>query len=429
MVYSTKITEIINGEKVTLEDCDASTANPNLTKTSMDISDPELNSDGSPIVVNDSNELQQHQNINNFEDNWNFVSHKKKKINKVKIPPIQIDINKDAAAMLHNSIKTTVKPGEFTIDFKNNGKGARIYPSSSNAASQIKNTLKSKGFEFHSYLSNDDKNKCFIIKGINTNFGFTTEDIFNELVRAGLPDSIKVSEHITGYNKSNPNVPHLFRLLVPFNFNTTAFKQIKSIFGVAIQFSSFVKKSTTQCSNCQQYFHTAAACQKKYKCVKCIANHLPGCCDKSDNSLPQCVNCNGFHTANNQPNCDYYKKFIIPILNKKNPKTTINSTNINNANNDTTNNVSSNSNNINGSVNHKNNTQFNSNTKVSYADTVKKSKNSNNNNNNENNNFGKMFDILCKMEARFTIIENNFNDMSKNVNNLMKKVFSNENGN
>lgn len=161
--------------------------------------------------------------------------------------------------------------------------------------------------------------KCFILRGINTSFGFSTDDILNELIRAGLPSNTQVIEHITGFNRANPIIPHLYRVLVPFNFDVAIFLRIQAIFGVAVKFAKFVSRSTTQCCNCQSYFHTAAACKRPYRCVKCIDNHLPGECPKNNNNeaAPQCVNCHGYHTANNQPKCDYFIKTIQPIVNKR----------------------------------------------------------------------------------------------------------------
>lgn len=63
------------------------------------------------------------------------------------------------------------------------------------------------------------------------------------------------------------------------------------------------KKRLTQCHNCQQHGHSASNCKRQYRCVKCTNNHLPGQCSRksaADEGTPNCVNCQGAHTANSR---------------------------------------------------------------------------------------------------------------------------------
>lgn len=204
------------------------------------------------------------------------------------------------------------------------------------------------------------KKKSFITRGINTAFDFTAEEMQNELIRAGFPIDTIITEHITGYMRINTPNSALFRIVVPANFDENLFKQIKSIFGVIVKFVKFHSKSTTQCNNCQRFFHTGAGCHHQFRCVKCIQPHRPGACNKSDDAAPQCINCSGFHTANNINACDYYKNKILPIIEKKKKNNTNN------------NNTKSNNNTARSKVNHANyNKKISSSTRISYADTLR----------------------------------------------------------
>lgn len=256
------------------------------------------------------------------EECWNFVTHKNKSINHQKIPPIQVTFSQGGFGALHRLLHDNLGFNKFTINPKNNGLGARIYPANITQHDAISTLLLNRAYEFHSYLTNESKKKCFIIRGINSSFGIDCDHICDELVRAGFPESTSVVKHETGHMRANNGGVHLFKLIVPAAFDESIFKSTRSMFGIGVSFSKFVSNAVTQCSNCQAYFHTSAACNRKYRCVKCIGDHPRGECPKnnSPNSQPQCVNCSGFHTANNQKQCDYFNKTIQPIINKRTTK-------------------------------------------------------------------------------------------------------------
>lgn len=57
--------------------------------------------------------------------------------------------------------------------------------------------------------------------------------------------------------------------------------------------------------------------------MKCIHEHPVGECTLDESAgEPQCVNCNGYHTANNYNKCEYFKTKIQPIINRRNSTTT-----------------------------------------------------------------------------------------------------------
>lgn len=145
---------------------------------------------------------------------------------------------------------------------------------------------------------------------------------------------------------------------------------------------------------------------------------MPGCCSKDDTTLPQCVNCQGFHSANNQLKCDHFIKKNLPIINKNKPLT---NSEKNGTDGDLNNDCSSkntNNSNLSGKSNN-----------VSYSDLVGKktqpSKNSGSfasvvkgKNNNDNNN--KFNDMLLTF---MTNIDKKMKNMEQNVSKLMNAVF------
>lgn len=73
---------------------------------------------------------------------------------------------------------------------------------------------------------------------------------------------------------------------------------------IKISWEPYIKKFiATQCRRCQKFGHAAANCNNVYRCVKCTSDHRPGECLKTKEDKPECVNCNGDHSAN-------YKKCI-----------------------------------------------------------------------------------------------------------------------
>lgn len=183
------------------------------------------------------------------------------------------------------------------------------------------NFVETHGYDFHTFLTSAQKRKCFMIRGLSSDFGMDCDDIREELTRAGFPDEVTVLTHITGSMRAKQS-PSLFKITVPGNFDERIFNSIRSINGVGIRFERFISGPVTQCSRCQFFFHTAAACHRPYRCVKCIENHEPGNCAKPAESEPQCVNCSGFHTANNYQKCDYFKDKIQPVINKRKSSST-----------------------------------------------------------------------------------------------------------
>lgn len=250
---------------------------------------------------------------------WNYVSLK---TNKNKTPPIYVEFSSGGFAAMYSKLKRVCGNNSFTVEAKRNGTGAKLFPANVDAHKSIGNALQSSGYVYHTHLMADQRKKSYLIRGFDSTMGFTTDEIADELVRAGLPADITISPFATGHMRQNNPGMSLYRLVVPAGFNESLFNNIRAILGVGVRFTLYTSKSTTQCSNCQSYFHTAAGCHRKYRCVKCDLVHLPGQCPKANDVPPKCVNCGGSHPANNQRDCSYYNEKILPLLNKRNPNGT-----------------------------------------------------------------------------------------------------------
>lgn len=262
-------------------------------------------------------EIQAKTNESNNE--WQFVSYKNKTENNCKIQPIQVSIADEGFGALYNNLQNTIGNNNFTINQLKSKTSVRVYPASTNIAGKIIETLCVHGYEFHSYLDGNSKKKCFLIEGLN---GFNNTNVIREqLIKAGLPNDLQIQQFATGFQRANPNIKHntFFKLIVKADMDEKLLKNVNSLYGVSIVFEKLKPSQVVQCHNCQAYFHTASMCYRKYRCVKCTSSHEPGECPANSNETlnPQCVNCNGFHTANNHAKCDYFKQKVEPFIKRK----------------------------------------------------------------------------------------------------------------
>ncbi|GFW10619.1 uncharacterized protein TNCV_894141 [Trichonephila clavipes] len=66
-----------------------------------------------------------------------------------------------------------------------------------------------------------------------------------------------------------------------------------------VKIEGYSVKGTTQCFNCNDFFHTAANCHMLPRCFKCGKQHLTKDCEiKERQENPFCINCEAYgHTA------------------------------------------------------------------------------------------------------------------------------------
>lgn len=260
------------------------------------------------------------------ESEWHFVDFKgKKNAHNQKIPPIQIEVSIDGRSPLFALLQRAIGPNKYTINQLKTRNSVRVHPANVTVSDALIVTLRNHGYKFHTYLVNDQKKHCFIIRGLN---GIDSSDeVRKHLLRAGLPDNTTVVRHITGYQRANPDKTHntLYKVIIDANVNADSLRGIQSILGLAIKWEKLKTNGITQCHYCQSYFHTAACCNHEFRCVKCTECHLPGSCNlaSDDSAVPHCVNCGGAHTANNHKECPYFLQKIKPIIDRRSVKNNI----------------------------------------------------------------------------------------------------------
>lgn len=256
-------------------------------------------------------------NDQSFVGGWTTVTYKQKVINKTK--PIQVTIGENGFTALNALLGRQIGGANYIANHMRVGKTVRISPKNDVVAKQIEKLLAERGYNFHSYQNKENRNKCFILKGLNEYND--VDSIQQALISAGLPANTLVEPFTTGFQRANPEIVHnrMFKVVVDSKFDEKILNDISGLFNTKISFERMKKVNVVQCKRCQQYFHTAAGCNHQYRCVKCNAQHRPGECPRTINpELPvKCVNCGGSHTANNYRECDFYKEKIAPIVNKK----------------------------------------------------------------------------------------------------------------
>lgn len=157
--------------------------------------------------------------------------------------------------------------------------------------------LRDLKFSYFTFTESHQKSMLYVLKG---HYHVTCEELKAEMEEANVP-ATKVS--FLWNNKERPiYIVHFVRGTTNLHaLNTMA----KAIGNVIVKWQRFepTRKRLTQCHNCQQYGHSATNCGHKYRCVKCLNDHLPGQCQrksKDDEGTPKCVNCQGDHAASSR---------------------------------------------------------------------------------------------------------------------------------
>lgn len=198
-----------------------------------------VNSESNDLASNSSSHMDITENdtpIISKESDWLFVDYKgQKNAQNKKIPPVQVDVSFDGRQSLFSLLQRTIGVNKYTINQLKTKKSVRVHPANENVAASLTEVLKNHGYKFHSYLGTDKKKQCFILRGLN---GVDAPDVVqNHLVRAGLPASITVLRHTTGFQRANPAKNHntLYKVIIDGNTNSDTLRNIQSIFGIAIR--------------------------------------------------------------------------------------------------------------------------------------------------------------------------------------------------
>lgn len=270
------------------------------------------------VRVKNGSDSSGNSNGNNNNNNNAQNLSKKKKI-------IQV-IDTDLQTVKQNIKSVNCK--DFTLHQKGYKGPIKIAITNNSEIPIIRESLIKNSLSFHEYKWQDEKAKCFVLKGL---VGATDDDIpyiKQELINAGLPDSITLVPLYTGYMRANPGATHstLFKLVIPPNIDVKLLLGIKYLDHVAVKFEKINTKSILQCKNCQRFGHSASGCQHPHRCVKCGEKHYRNDCPRTHNKNTKlrCCNCGGEHTANNLSECQFFIQRYAKNQANKNTTNSIN---------------------------------------------------------------------------------------------------------
>lgn len=287
------------------------TNTPILTVNNVDSTPATITVDDDETISNDV-EIESEQNINA----WSTVNFKNKKSNNIKIQPFQVMASDEIKKSLINTLKHNLPVNSFTVENRN--KCVRIFPSDEIQAKAIEELISQRGYEFHTYVNKNDKQKGFILKGLEDIY--TVEEIQSELKHI-LNVRVKVLPFVTGFQRANADkiaFKPFYKVIFESTFDENLLLNVRSILSISIKWEKIKKSNVTQCHRCQRYFHTTAGCGYHFRCVKCGENHKPGDCpvDSMQVKILKCANCGGSHNANNHKECKYFAEKIAPVIEK-----------------------------------------------------------------------------------------------------------------
>lgn len=281
----------------------------NPVNESRNLSNDESMSDSNEDVLINQDQL-------SFKENKNFVNFKKNAIEKERnVTPIEISIKNNEKGSLHALLLKQFNNNSFLWSNVNK-RSVRIHPFTQKVKDDLSQWLNKRNYQFHTFLNREDKPNAFIIRGLPDSI--TQSDIAIALQQADIQFKT-IERHSTGYTRSHQLLSDLWRVTTPSCIKIQHFKAINGIMNVKIRVEVLKRSQVLQCKNCQLFFHSAAGCYRKYRCVKCDKDHPPNACPRdTDKNLPvACCNCHENHSANDLQHCPFFAKHIKPIIEKR----------------------------------------------------------------------------------------------------------------
>ncbi|GFT80926.1 uncharacterized protein TNCV_1935241 [Trichonephila clavipes] len=215
--------------------------------------------------------------------------------NSVEIPkippplPVYLKVNNNYRKQLD---QLKVKFPEITS--KTSGKYLKLNLESHEEQKELVNFMdKDKDYQFYVLPPKDKKPIKVVIKGLP---GCTKPDeIINDLEHQGYSDC-SCNQLIS--KRTKLPLPFFLVTLTRNKENLTIF-DLKHVGHMQVKIEGYSVKGTTQCFNCNDFYHTAANCHMTPRCLKCGKAHLTKECEIKDRQEnPFCINCEVYgHTA------------------------------------------------------------------------------------------------------------------------------------
>ncbi|GFW74704.1 nucleic-acid-binding protein from transposon X-element [Trichonephila clavipes] len=150
-----------------------------------------------------------------------------------------------------------------------------------------------KEFEFYIIKRNINKPIKAVIKGLPGSSKIA--DITNDL--AEIDFQIDSCTQLTS-KRTKKSLPY-FLVTLPRNDKNSNIFDIAKLGYLQVKVEGYLVRGITQCFNCNNFYHTAANCYMKPRCLKCGKEHATKNCHiKERRSNPFCINCQDFgHSA------------------------------------------------------------------------------------------------------------------------------------
>ncbi|GFU19749.1 nucleic-acid-binding protein from transposon X-element [Trichonephila clavipes] len=148
-------------------------------------------------------------------------------------------------------------------------------------------------FEFYILKRQKEKPIKAVIKGLPNSSNIT--DITKDLKDIGF----KIDSCTQLISKRTKKSLPYFLIILPRNdFNSKIF-DIKKLGYLQVKVEGYLVRGITQCFNCNNFYHTAANCYMRPRCLKCGKDHATRNCHiKERQQNPFCINCQDFgHSA------------------------------------------------------------------------------------------------------------------------------------
>ncbi|GFT72955.1 uncharacterized protein TNCV_1976611 [Trichonephila clavipes] len=149
--------------------------------------------------------------------------------------------------------------------------------------------------EFKFYVIDYKKEKPIkaVIKGLPSSS--KTEDIKSDLADEGF--KIESCTQLTS-KRTKKSLP-FFLVILPRNAHNSKIFDLTHLSYLQVRVEGYLVRGITQCFNCNNFYHTAANCHMKPRCLKCGKNHATrNCLIKERQENPFCINCQDYgHSA------------------------------------------------------------------------------------------------------------------------------------
>lgn len=188
---------------------------------------------------------------------------------------------------------------------------SKIYFADVTVHQEMMALLRKNGIHSYSFTPKEYKQVSIVLRGLY--FGMQAEEVKSALDKA-VPDVVdKVSKFSTPFSKKKNVDTGLFLVSLSPGKTLSDVSNIKYLLSQTITWETpNNKKLEIQCHRCQRFGHISKNCNSEYKCVKCDQKHAPGEClyQKSETSLPFCVNCGQTGHPASWRGCQTYKDYV-----------------------------------------------------------------------------------------------------------------------